>query len=120
VGNAKDILAEIARLGRLSEYRRNDFSASAPCRWQPHTIENPETGLPFTDSSAWQFICNLLEECPEKFIETKLIKPEGQIGYVIVVKLKPSNVMVYIKVQLANGRARGRSFHISTKGVADV
>jgi hypothetical protein len=120
VANAKETLAEIARLGRQSRHRLNDFSDSAPCRWQPHTVENPETGLPFTDASAWEFICDRLEAYPEQFVETKLEKPAGQIGYVTVVTLEPTNVLVYIKVQLVQGRARGRSFHISTKGVADV
>lgn len=120
MGDAKETLAEIARLGRHSKHRLNDFSESAPCRWQPYTVENPETGLPFSDASAWEFICDLLEACPEQFVETELEKPIGQIGYVTLVTLSPTSVLLYIKVQLLKGKARGRSFHISTKGVADV
>ncbi len=116
---AKQVLQEIARLGRQARYRRNDFSSAALCRWEPYTIENPETGLPFSDASAWEFICNLLIAEPERFVEVNLEKPVGQIAYWAVVTLC-DGVAVYIKVQLVQGLARGRSFHISTKGVGDV
>jgi hypothetical protein len=115
VNDSKATLAEIAKLGRHSKYRLNDFSATAPCRWQPHTVENPETGLPFSDASAWELICKLIDECPETFVELVLDNPRGQIAFWTTTILKPSNVALYIKVQLVHGRARGRSFHISTE-----
>ena len=77
-------------------------------------IENPETGLPFSEPSAWQLICKLVEERPESFRQVRLHKPVGQIAFETVFTL-PNDVRVYIKVQLFHGKAHGRSFHISTK-----
>ena len=108
-------LSEIARLGSRSKTRRNDFSAKAPSRWEPQTIENPETGIPFSDSSAWEFICQLLQESPERFREVKLKKPPDQVAYWATVTLPPNNANIYIKIQLSGGFAYGRSFHISTR-----
>lgn len=85
-----------------------------PCDWSPHVIENPETGMPFSDASAWELICKIVEESPEAFRHLKLQKPPGQIAFETVFTL-PSGVRVYIKVQLFQGKAFGRSFHISTK-----
>ncbi len=113
-------LAEIARLGGQSKTRRNNFSREAPSRWEPETIINTESGLPFSTPSAWELICKLLLESPGIFTELKLQKPCGQTAYWATITLIPSNVVVYIKVQLTSGLAHGRSFHISTKGVADV
>jgi len=114
VGDTKEKLAEIARLGRYASSRRQDFSPSSPCVWCPHVIVDPETGLPFSDASTWQLICKHLDECPESFQEVRLRKPPGQIAFETVLTL-PSNDRVYIKVHLFQRKAYGRSFHISTK-----
>ncbi len=114
MGDTRKTLAEIARLGRYASSRRNDFSPASPCDWDPYGIVNPETGLPFSDASAWELICRLLVERPESFQEVRLDRPPGQTAYAIEVTL-PENVRVYIKVQLSQGKARGRSFHLSTK-----
>ena len=115
MGDSREKLAEIALLGRYAKTRRNDFSPSVPCRWEPLTVENPENGSPFSDASAWELICKLLDEHPESFREIRLDKPPGQFAYWTVITLGPPNVPVYIKVQLFQGKAYGRSFHISTK-----
>lgn len=114
MGDTTEILKEICRLGRSSTTRSNEFSSTAPCRWNPYAIENPETTFPFSDASAWELICRTLDETPELFTEMKLDKPPGQIAYWTVVTLS-TGVCVYIKVQLQRGKAHGRSFHISTK-----
>lgn len=114
MGDTKEKLAEIARLGRYASSRRQDFSPSSPCDWSPHVIVDPETGLPFSDASAWQLICKQLDESPESFHEVRLRKPPGQIAFETVLTL-PSHDRVYIKVQLFQGKAYGRSFHLSTK-----
>jgi hypothetical protein len=45
----------------------------------------------------------------------KLLKqPPGALAFQRVVQL-PSGIRVFIKVQLFNGKAFGRSFHISTQ-----
>ena len=114
MSDTRETLAEIARLGRYASSRRQDFSPSSPCDWSPHVIVDPETGLPFSDASAWQLICKLLDECPESFHEMRLRKPPGQIAFESVLTL-PSHDCIYIKVQLFQGKAYGRSFHRSTK-----
>jgi hypothetical protein len=111
----KATLAELERLGRHSKTRNQDFSESSPCRWDPYTITNPETGLPFNDASAWEFICNLLQTQAALFKEVVLKKPPGKLAYTTVISIGPDQVRIYIKVQLTCGRARGRSFHISTE-----
>lgn len=112
---AQASLAEIERLGRHSKTRRQEFSRSSPCRWNPYTITNPVTGLPFNDASAWELICNLLRTRVEIFREVVLKKPKGKLAYAAVIVLGPNQVRVYIKVQLVCGLALGRSFHISTE-----
>lgn len=115
MGDSREMLSEIARLGRWAASRRNAFTPSAPCDWQPHAIENPGSGMPFTDASAWELICGLLDQSPESFEEVVLDRPPGQIAFATVHMLS-SGIRVYIKVQLSGGKAHGRSFHISTKG----
>ena len=108
------ILAQIGRLGRHGGSRLNDFSPGMPCVWNPYAIVNSETGIPFSDASAWELICRILEESPESFQQLTLQKPPGQVAFETVFTLA-SGVRVYIKVQLFRGKAFGRSFHISTK-----
>jgi hypothetical protein len=70
--------------------------------------------MPFTDKGAWGLICHLLEEHPEVFQEMTLENPPGQVAYATVHALV-NGTRVYIKVQLSQGKARARSFHISEK-----
>ena len=107
-------LAQIGRLGRFAKSRSQRFSPGMPCDWNPYAIENPETGIPFSDASAWELICKLVAECPESFRPKILEKPAGLVAFEAVVPLQ-NGVRLYIKVQLFQGRAHGRSFHISTK-----
>jgi hypothetical protein len=111
----KGTLAEIGRLGRHSKTRNQDFFGSSPCRWDPYAITNPKTGLPFSDASAWELICDLLETQAHEFQEVVLRKPLGKLAYATVVSIGPNELRVYVKVELTCGRARGRSFHISTE-----
>jgi hypothetical protein len=55
-----------------------------------------------------------LDESPEAFQEVMLRKPLGQIAFETVLTLT-SEDRVYIKVQLFQGKAYGRSFHLPTK-----
>ena len=112
MGEIRETLAEIARLGRFAESRRHDFLQSEPCHWAPQAIVCPETGMPFTDKGAWGLICYLLEQHPETFQEMTLETPPGQVAYKTVHTLR-NGTRVYIKVQLSRGKARARSFHIS-------
>lgn len=108
----RETLIEIARLGRHSKSRRHDFLLSEPCHWAPQTIMCPETGMFFTDNSAWILICDVLEQNPETFQEVVLEKPPGELAYATVHTLR-NGTRVYMKVQLSRGKARARSFHIS-------
>jgi len=72
----------------------------------------PETGMFFTDNSAWILICDVLEQNPETFQEVVLEKPPGELAYATVHTLR-NGTRVYMKVQLSRGKARARSFHIS-------
>jgi hypothetical protein len=114
VGDQGTDLAEIGRMGQHAKSRTQRFSSGMPCDWNPFVIENPDTGMPFSDASAWEMICRLLKESPEIFRSVRLQKPAGLEAFETVVEL-PSRVRVYIKVQLFQGKAHGRSFHISTK-----
>jgi cystathionine beta-lyase family protein involved in aluminum resistance len=66
----------------------------------------------FSDGGAWGLECDLLEEHPETFEEVVLRVPPGQVAYQTVHTLS-DGTRVYIKVQLSQGKARARSFHIS-------
>ena len=70
--------------------------------------------MPFTNKGAWGLICFLLEQNPETFREKTLETPPGQVAYETVHTLR-NGIRVYIKVQLTQGKARARSFHISEK-----
>jgi hypothetical protein len=83
-----------------------------PCRWRPGQVNNPECGLPFTESGAWHFIADLLER--GHHVETlPMERPPDTIGYVLKVKIETERPPLYIKIQLAATRVIGRSFHYS-------
>ena len=112
MGCKRETLAEIGRLGQYAQSRRHDFLPDEPCQWAPQTIVCPETGMCFSDRSAWGLICELLLHHPEMFEEVILKIPPGQVAYQTVHTLS-DGTRVYIKVQLSQGKARARSFHIS-------
>lgn len=107
-----EIRIEIARLGRREATRRNEFSRAAPCRWGPLSVTDPRTGMFFTNASAWHFICDLLES-DHPFEVIALRVPPGQIALTSTVVIAPNTPEIYIKVQLSQGMAWGRSFHYS-------
>lgn len=73
---------------------------------------DPDTGRPFTDGRAWEFIACLMEDLHE--VEAvRLRHPRGGTGYVMKVALKPDQRLLYVKVELGSGVIFGRSFHYS-------
>lgn len=84
-----------------------------PCVWQPTTVINPSTGIPFDDISAWHCIADLAED-GHALEEMVLDQPQGEIGYVMIVNLDSSSPPLYIKLQLKGAFIFGRSFHYST------
>ena len=98
----------ILRRGR----RSSEFSRTAPTRWNPFQVVNPESGFPFGDAGAWDLIVQHLEsghplECVE------LDKPPGKKGYVMMITLTVDRPPLYVKLQIGEGCVLGRSFHYS-------
>ncbi len=112
------IRSELIRRAREKKLRQAEFSFDEPCDWRPWQVLHPETGLPFTDVGAWNFIADYLTSGgPVRCIT--LDKPPGQTGYVILTPGYRDNPEIYIKVTLSASRINGRSFHDSkTKRVS--
>lgn len=97
---------------RESRQRTHAFSKTAPTKWNPEQVINPQTCEVFTEDQAWDFIADLLEdECEIERIP--LEKPPGKYGYVIRVDMGEGFSELYIKLQLGP-KIIGRSFHYST------
>jgi hypothetical protein len=83
-----------------------------PADWQVHSVENPNCpGYPFSDTSAWDFIADLLDGGHE--VDTIVLDvPKGATGYVIKYA-HPSGRELYIKLMFLRAGVAGRSFHYS-------
>jgi hypothetical protein len=101
-------------MARRSDLRIVGWLKGMPCEWNPMQVINPETDMPFSDSSAWQFIADLLES-NHPFREVKLRNPIGDVAYETEIRLGPSLPKLYIKIQKKSGRVVGRSFHNSLR-----
>jgi hypothetical protein len=108
------IRAEMAKLGKDPKRRFNTYTAKMPCDWSPGTVENPETGMPFTESSAWELISILLES-DHLFSEVTLRLPPGCKAYETTCRLHGNLPMIYIKVQIWQGNVICRSFHYALR-----
>ena len=117
LGQQKSIEAarhQLSALVRKKKARFVEWTARQPTEWRPYEVLNPDTGLPFTSSSAWALIGDLLERGhPMQEIVPR--KPPGKRAYVLVVELDPAFAPLYIKLQLGNGKVICRSFHYSQK-----
>ena len=92
--------------------RTSEWSINCPTEWQPTTAIDPQSGFPFTDAGAWEFVAEKLED--DSVLEpVQLEKPLGSTGYVLKIPL--GNRQLYIKLQLGAGKVIGRSFHYSTE-----
>ncbi len=109
------VRAEMARLGKDSRYRFNQHTRAMPCDWSPGTIENPESGMPFTEYSAWELICELLENDSQLFTEITLREPPGCKALEATCRLRPNLPEIYIKVQLWQSKVVCRSFHYALR-----
>ena len=105
---------ELAMMARRRDLRINIWSKEMPSEWNPTQVLNPETDMPFTDSSAWDLIADLLE-ANHPFCEVKLRQPPGQIGYEATIALRHDLPTLYIKIQKKSGKIIGRSFHNSLR-----
>lgn len=82
-----------------------------PSDWRPYSVVNPESGLPFTDASAWEYIAEQLEgghAYEDKVLDT----PQGAPAIVMHIRLVQNQPLLYVKVQVgASNVPIGRSFH---------
>ncbi len=108
------IRQEIVRLARRKDARIVPRSREMPCRWQPMTVTNPETDLPFTEAGAWRYVADLAE-FGHPIDQMIMKRPAGEIGYVLIAPLVRNSADLYIKIQLKGGKIFGRSFHLSTQ-----
>lgn len=106
----------LASMARRRDQRINQWTRECPSEWNPTQVINPETDIPFSDSSAWLFIAELLECNQCVFDEVPLRHPPGTIGYEALVVIQPNCPKLYIKIQLMSGKILGRSFHYSLRG----
>lgn len=109
-----EVRKQIALLARRKEARIVPRSAQMPCRWEPTSVINLNSELPFTDVGVWHYIADLAES-GHPIEEITLNQPKGEKAYVMIVDLGETAARLYIKVQLKRGRIFGRSFHYSTK-----
>ena len=77
-------------------------------------MRNPDGGLPFTDTGAWDLIASKIESGHDIEVIT-LEKPPGATGYVMKIALEPTAPLLYVKLELRSGRILGRSFHYSRR-----
>ena len=109
-----EVRRELARMARRKELRIVQWTRVRPCEWRPMEVINPESGLPFTEVRAWEYIAELLH-AGHPLEEVALDQPPGEVGYVLIVTLDPEVSALYIKLQFLHGRVLGRSFHYSDR-----
>lgn len=100
--------AQLAANARRKDCRTLGF----PRRWNPGSVINPVSEMPYTDAGAWELIADLLEAGHP--IETMTMDdPKGKTGFVMHYELTPGTVPLYIKLHFGAKGVIGRSFHIS-------
>lgn len=111
---------QMAELARIPRCREVPFHRCMHSHFAPAVIENPKTGMPFTESSAWELIANLLES-EHPFNEMVLDEPRGVGALKTLVDLGDgfNRQRVYIKIHLYKGKICCRSFHLEL-GASDA
>ncbi len=108
----ESVRRQLIALARRPKDRIVPRTGEMPCRWQPEQVNNPESGMPFTEAGAWHFIADQLEQgAPVESLPME--KPANTIGYVLKIDIEMGRPQLYIKIQLASRRVIGRSFHYS-------
>lgn len=113
VSVSSEIRGQLIRLSGSRRTRLTAWTPARPTHWAPASVIDPQTGDPFTEESAWEFVIAALEDGEDIELVT-LEKPPGKKGYVM--KL-PGNggCTIYVKLQLGGGVVIGRSFHVSDR-----
>jgi hypothetical protein len=104
----------LARMARRKECRIVEWMRVRPCDWRPMQVVNPESGLPFTDVRAWEYVADLLD-ANHPVTEIAMEQPANEVAYTMTVSLGPDVPELYIKLQFVRGRVLGRSFHYSDR-----
>ena len=107
-----NIRRELVRRARDKHRRQSVFRSTEPCDWRPHQVLRPESGLPFDDAGAWNFVADLLEAGHE-VTEIVMEQPLGQVGYAMLIDGHSSCPKIYVKLTLSSSMVNGRSFHDS-------
>jgi len=109
-----NIRAELVANCRRSKRRTSAFTVNSPTDWRPMQVVDPRDpeGRGFTDSTAWEYVAELLEQNTEVEVIV-LDKPAGKLGYVM--KVQTPKGEIYIKLQLTPPGVKGRSFHYSER-----
>lgn len=101
---------QLAILCRRKKARTSQWSPERPTEWQPTSVTDPRSGVPFTDAGAWDFVAKKLDDgIPLEHVILK--KPPGAKAYVLLIPLVDR--ILYVKLQLGPGAVIGRSFHYS-------
>lgn len=109
-----EVRRDLVALCRRPQSRSAVFHRDRPTDWRPSSVLDPryaEWNFCFTDTTAWDYIAELLEGGIPVGVIT-LETPAGATGYVIQTP-HPSGSAIYIKLQVGSGRIYGRSFHYS-------
>ena len=107
---------QLSKLGRYKSTRDYLWTKQCPCDWSPESVFNPSTEMYFTATSAWELICELLDNSDHPFEAIVMETPPGQIALVTKVALSTTGPVIYIKLHLHKGRALCRSFHADLSG----
>lgn len=106
------IRQELIRLCGSRRTRRVPRSKEIPCRWFPYQTVDPNTGRPFTEAGAWEYVAQNLGAGCEITLVT-LRKPKDKKGYVMKLPGAKDRALIYVKLQIGSGVVYGRSFHDS-------
>jgi hypothetical protein len=87
-----------------------------PSRWYPHTVADPETGEPFAEDAAWNFVSELILTRQAIRI-VPLREPAGALAFEILKDMPHGTDTLYIKLALTRSGTKiiGRSFHYSER-----
>jgi hypothetical protein len=110
----------MANLARQPRNREVPFHKCMHSHFAPGVVRNPETDMPFSESSAWEFMANLLES-DHPFTEMTLDEPRGLTALTTLVEIGEGlqKQKVYIKIHPFKGKVCCRSFHLDL-GVENV
>lgn len=107
-GEIRKQLALLCRRGPCRFVARN-----YPCDWHPTMVDNLQSGMPYTDATAWEAIAVALEDPSTEVTAVPLRIPAGRTGFELLIPQGGGRPPIYVKLQLGAGRVLARSFHYS-------